>query len=80
MDLKKEFPGRTFKIENVLPMDKKEILKHLPDKKANVTVRNFPQTVEEIRKKTGIKEGGDIYIFATTGLNEVMMVLVCKKC
>ena len=34
--------------------------------KANLTVRNFPSSVAELRKKLMLKEGGDTYLFATT--------------
>ena len=32
----------------------------------NITTRNFPMTPEALRKKLGIKEGGDHQLFATT--------------
>ncbi len=74
-----DFPGRIFICENTSRYDKKTLLKLLPNKKANITVRNFPQTVQQIRKKTGIKPGGDTYLFATTGMDEKPLVLVCRK-
>ena len=73
------FPGRVFICESTCKYDKKTLLKLLPNKKANITVRNFPNTVEQIRKKTGIKSGGDTYLFATTGMDENPLVLVCRK-
>ncbi|MBI9036177.1 MAG: SAM-dependent methyltransferase, partial [Bacteroidales bacterium] len=60
------FPGRAFKIENILNYDKKNLMKRLPEGKANITVRNFRSDVDQIRKKTKIKDGGDIYLFFTT--------------
>ncbi|MFQ9020666.1 MAG: THUMP-like domain-containing protein [Parabacteroides merdae] len=33
---------------------------------ANITVRNFPLSVEELRKRTKITDGGHVYLFATT--------------
>ena len=78
-ELLKTFPGRVFTCEHVSKYDKKSLRKRLPDKKANITVRNFPNTVQEIRKKTGIKPGGDVYLFATTGMDEKPLVLVCRK-
>ncbi|MDG1659819.1 MAG: class I SAM-dependent methyltransferase, partial [Winogradskyella sp.] len=47
--------------------------------KANVTTRNFPISVGEIRKKLKIKDGGDIYLFFTTDLNNIKIILVCVK-
>ncbi|MCK5638534.1 MAG: class I SAM-dependent methyltransferase, partial [Flavobacteriaceae bacterium] len=73
------FPGRKFEIKYISSYDKKSLKKLIPNKKANVTVRNFPETVAQIRKKTGIKEGGNIYLFFTTDINNKHIVLVCKK-
>lgn len=73
------FPGRKFKIMEVLPYNKKKIIKSLPEKKANVTTRNFKENVATIRKKTGIKEGGTIYLFFTTNNKEEQIVLLCNK-
>ncbi|MFC2126854.1 class I SAM-dependent methyltransferase [Bacteroidota bacterium] len=74
-----DFPGRTFKIIEKLPYDKKKLFKILPDKKANITTRNFPETVAQIRKKTKIKDGGNLYLFFTTNIKNQKIVLVCKK-
>ena len=73
-----DFPGRSFKIEQVIPYNKKDI-KFLENTKANVTTRNFPLKVEEIRKKHKIKDGGEMYIFFTTDLNNDKIVVICKK-
>ncbi|PKQ46154.1 class I SAM-dependent methyltransferase [Confluentibacter flavum] len=72
------FPGRCFKIENIIPYNKKE-LKQLAITKANITTRNFPETVEQIRKKLNIKDGGDVYLFFTTDVNGNKIVIVCSK-
>ncbi|WLD22569.1 class I SAM-dependent methyltransferase [Flavobacterium dauae] len=73
-----DFPGRSFKIEQIIPYNKKEI-KFLENTKCNITTRNFPLKVEEIRKKHKIKDGGDLYVFFTTDLNNDKIVVVCKK-
>lgn len=73
-----DFPGRSFKIEQFIPYNKKEI-KFLENTKCNITTRNFPLKVEEIRKKHKIKDGGDVYAFFTTDLNNDKMVVICKK-
>jgi len=73
------FPGRVFRIEEIIPFSKQGIKSlKLKFSKANVTVRNFPLTVPEIRAKTGLKEGGDVYIFASRFKNENLLI-VCKK-
>lgn len=73
------FPGRSFRCLGVSRYSKKELLKQLPTKKANITVRNFPESVADIRRKTGIKEGGDSYLFFTTDMHQKPVVLICEK-
>lgn len=73
------FPGRIFKIEQILNYDKKKIKKLLPDKKANITTRNFPKTVAQIRKETNIKDGGKTYLFFTTDFKNNLKVIFCEK-
>jgi hypothetical protein len=41
------FPGRIFEIENCIPYSKQELKTYLQNKKANITTRNFPDTVEK---------------------------------
>lgn len=73
------FPGRRFRILQISAYDKKKLKKMIPTKKANITTRNFPETVAQIRKKIGFKEGGDLYLFFTTDLNNKHVVLICEK-
>lgn len=73
-----DFPGRRFRVEKVLPFNKKKIKKELAGK-ANVTTRNFPENVRNLRKQLKITEGGDEYLFFTTLASEAKVVLVCKK-
>jgi len=73
------FPGRIFEIQNSIPYHKTEMKTHLENMKANITTRNFPETVENIRKKWKIKEGGNVYCFFTTDLNNNKIVLLCGK-
>ena len=48
-------------------------------KKANVTVRNFPATVAELRKRIHLAEGGDTYLFASTLNNGQKVLIRCEK-
>lgn len=74
-----DFPGRSFIIKQCIPYDKKLLKKLIPSKKANITTRNFPESVEQIRKKTGLKDGGSDYVFFTTDLNNNYIILICEK-
>ena len=78
-ELVNNFQGRTFKIIAVCKLDKKEISKYLTDKKANVTIRNFPLTVQQIRDKLKLSDGGNEYLFATTDAQNQKIVIVCRK-
>ena len=73
------FPGRIFKIEKVINYDKKKIKKQLANNKANITTRNFPKTVAQIRKETNLKDGGNTYLFFTTNLNNKLICIFCSK-
>jgi 16S rRNA G966 N2-methylase RsmD len=77
--LQREFPGRIFELQNLIKPDAKALKTILPDLKANLTVRNFPQTVAELRKKLNLREGGNAYILATTLLNGDKRLLVTRK-
>jgi hypothetical protein len=78
-ELQKDFPGRTFRLLKILKYSKKEILSEIPEGKANITARNFPDSVEEIRKKTGLKDGGHFYLFATKDKNDKTVILLAEK-
>ncbi len=73
------FPGRVFKIEKTILYTKNEMRLHFENKKANITTRNFPETVENIRKKWKIKDGGTLYCFFTTDVNNNKIVLICTN-
>jgi hypothetical protein len=56
-----------FEVKEWFVPNKKNVKSFLSlTKKANIAVRNFPLSVTEIRRKTGLREGGDVYLFATT--------------
>lgn len=74
-----DFPGRCFKVEHVLNYDKKKIKQFLKNNKANITTRNFPKSVAQIRKETKIKEGGNQYLFFTTYSSNKLVVIICTK-
>ncbi len=78
--LRPDFPGRMFKIRAVEKADGATLKAHLgPEARAHVTTRNFPDSVADFRRRTGIREGGEVYLFATTDLRGRPVVLVCEK-
>jgi THUMP domain-like/Conserved hypothetical protein 95 len=74
-----KFSGRVFEIMLSIPFDKKLMKLHFENQCANITIRNFPETVENIRKKFKIKDGGNRYCFFTTNANDEKIVLICTK-
>lgn len=76
--LRENFPGYVYKIEKKLSNDKKELKKESGGK-ANIKCRNFPYSPEEIKKRTGIKDGGDNYLFFTRDSDSKNLVFKCKR-
>ena len=74
------FPGRIFSIERVTTLNKRELRQALADiEKANIATRNFPLSVAELRKRLKLKDGGDVYIFATTTAEDEHLLLISHK-
>jgi hypothetical protein len=70
------FPGRSFEIKRVTKVQKKEIQ---DIEKANLSTRNFPGNVADLRKKLKLKDGGDTYIFACTLNDNSKVLIICEK-
>jgi hypothetical protein len=73
------FPGRRFVIGNSMNYKPKKIRRQLGLEQANITTRNFHESVAQIRKRTGIAEGGSDYLFFTTDHTGKALVLACRK-
>jgi 16S rRNA G966 N2-methylase RsmD len=72
------FPGRIFKIEALVKPDAKIIKAHFPEGKANVTTRNYPLSVDELKKKTGLKDGGEKYLIGFSGIKEKFLAAATR--
>jgi len=77
-DLITDFPGRIFEVIHVTDYQKKAI-QQLGIKKANISTRNFPDTVAVIKKKLNLKDGGNCYLFASTNLDNKPILIITKK-
>ena len=74
------FPGRTFAIDAVTTMNKRQLRQTLAGmKQANIAVRNFPLSVAELRKRLKLSDGGDTYIFATTTSDDDHILMLTHK-
>ena len=79
-ELKEDFPGRTFAIDAVTTMNKRQLRQTLSGmKQANIAVRNFPLSVAELRKRLKLNDGGDTYIFATTTSDGDHILMITHK-
>jgi hypothetical protein len=75
-----DFPGRIFEVEGQMPFTSK-LLKSLKKTvpQANIATRNFILTADALRKKTGIKDGGDVYLFGAKVKDIGNQLLKCRK-
>ena len=69
------FPGRRFKILQDVEYKPGK----LPYTKANVSTRNFPESVATLRKRNRIKDGGETYLFFVRSADESLRVLDCQR-
>ncbi len=75
-----DFPGRGFEILSISSMNKHELGLQLKSiTQANISVRNFPLSAEQLRKKLKLKDGGEVYIFATTVQDGQHKLFICRK-
>lgn len=74
------FPGRRFLVDAVYPLSKqglRDLRIRVP--RANLTVRNFPSTTDELRRRLSLSDGGDTSLFATTLSDGKRVVIACRK-
>lgn len=75
-----DFPGRRFAITTITSMNKKELGRALKGiSQANVAVRNFPMSAVDLRRRLGLKDGGECYVFGTTDAAGRRLLFLCEK-
>ncbi len=75
-----DFPGRRFEVKHSFPPNKNNLKQHLSKiNKANISIRNYPMSVDEIRSTMKLHDGGDIYIFATTIQSGKKVWIICDR-
>lgn len=74
-ELVHDFPGRIFRIEAIVKPDAKSIKPYLPEERANVITRNYPLIPDALRKKIGLKDGGEKYVIGFTTVNKPLVVV-----
>lgn len=75
----KDFPGRQFIIEDVIPFKDKNLRKFKEYKTLNVSTRNFRLSADQLKARIGVIDGGDKYLFGTTLSNSQQVLILCRK-
>ena len=73
----RNFFGRTFRVLRELKSSRKAVAEAIPDGKAHVVTRNYPVAAAELQKQLGLKEGGNLFVVATTVGSQRKMFLCC---
>lgn len=82
-----DFPGKIFQISAISSMNKHDLRNNFKEiDRANIATRNFPMKPEDLRRRLKLREGGDIYVFATTlalpktsSRKAEHILFICKK-
>ena len=78
-EYKSDFPGNIWKIDNICSLNKKEISKALSKiTYANIATYNFQLSVNDLKKRLKLKDGGNTRIIATTD-SKNNHVLICAS-
>lgn len=78
--LRTDFPGRRFAIQAVYPLHKsglRNLRAQVP--RAELTLRNFPSTTADLRRRLAIAAGGDTTLMATTLHDGTHVLIACRK-
>lgn len=64
--LVEDFPGRTFRVLSEVKPSRKAVSEAIAGGKAHVAVRNYPMAAADLQRQLGLREGGDLFLIATT--------------
>ena len=74
------FAGKTFIVDDVAPLSSRLLKKLRHDVPlADISVRNAPLTVAELRRRTGIADGGHTHLFAATVHGLGAQIIRCRR-
>lgn len=78
--LLEHFPGRCFHVISVFSFSKADLkMLRTQAPQANISIRNFPGSVADLRKRLKIKEGGSLHIFATTLADNTHRLILTER-
>jgi len=72
-----DFPGRCVRIQSLLTGKEAKVL--LKGRRLNVVCRNYPLTTEQLKKKYGIKDGSDQYLYAFSSCGSTPCIALCQQ-
>ena len=72
------FPGKVFQIEALVKSSAKELMNFFEGSRANILTRNYPLSVDSLRKKTRLKEGGKKFLIGLFRCEEKFLVVATK--
>lgn len=61
-----DFQGRRFEVVQEIKLDRKSLSVSIPQHKAHVITRNYPDEAAVLQRRLGLTEGGDMFVIATT--------------
>lgn len=75
-----DFPGEIFIIDSIIPFSSKDIKRFKNQyKQINVATRNFIMTADELRRKLGVKDGGDRRVIGCTLCDDSRVLIVVSR-
>jgi 16S rRNA G966 N2-methylase RsmD len=72
------FPGKVFRIESSVKGDDKGLMNFFEGSKANILTRNYPLSVDALRKKTRLKEGGKKFLIGCSGVKKKFLLVATR--
>ncbi|MDE5874926.1 MAG: SAM-dependent methyltransferase, partial [Muribaculaceae bacterium] len=69
------FPGRAMRIDKTVNKKDRKSLKGFP---VNIVSRNYPISADELRKTLGVKEGDNMFLYASR-LGSSPLLILCDR-
>lgn len=73
------FPGRVFHVEAVFRRLPGGLKEYFPKGRGSVMVRNYPLAAEQLKKKAGLREGGNKVLIGFTGPSGKMVAVARRE-
>ena len=73
-----DFPGKIFKVLDLVKPDPKVLKKYFPDGQANIFTRNYPLSPQELKTKSRLNDGGTGFLIGFSGLKKKYLVVAAK--